>query len=135
MLLTAYSHELYNYSVTLDMYLNFAPKFPGRYLSSNVNITVGNSNGSVINVPVGSKCQNLILTQVVTDCILLLIHRSLRQVHDAEVGHIFHLTKSTLTVVYLEAERLPPLVFSSTLQETTTIQQFSLLGTWSKKLG
>jgi len=59
MLLTEYSHELYNYSVTLDMYLNFAPKFPGRYLSSNVNITVGNSNGSVVNVPVGSKCYNI----------------------------------------------------------------------------
>src|SRR5579863_9239335 len=50
-----YSHELYNYSVTLDMYLNFAPKFPGRYLSSNVNITVEHSNGSVVSVPVGSK--------------------------------------------------------------------------------
>jgi hypothetical protein len=51
-----YSHELYNYSVTLDMHVNFAPKFPGRYLSSNVNITVENSNGSVVSVPVGSKC-------------------------------------------------------------------------------
>jgi hypothetical protein len=53
---TGYSHELYNYSVTLDMHLNFAPKFPGRYLSSNVNITVEDSYGSVVSVPVGSKC-------------------------------------------------------------------------------
>jgi hypothetical protein len=56
MSLVWYSHELYNYSVTLDMYLNFAPKFPGRYLSSNVNITVGNPDGSAVSVPVGSKC-------------------------------------------------------------------------------
>jgi hypothetical protein len=53
---TGYSHELYNYSYTHDMYLNFAPKFPGRYLSSNVNITVAQPDGSVVSVPVGRKC-------------------------------------------------------------------------------
>jgi hypothetical protein len=56
MSLMGYSHELYNYSVTFDMYSNFAPKFPGRYLSSNVNITVENSDGSAVSVPVGSRC-------------------------------------------------------------------------------
>jgi hypothetical protein len=56
MSLTGHSHELYNYSITLDMYLNFAPKFPGRYLSSNVNISVSGPNGSVVSVPVGRKC-------------------------------------------------------------------------------
>ncbi|KAG6875388.1 hypothetical protein C0993_009448, partial [Termitomyces sp. T159_Od127] len=34
-------------------YLNFAPKFKGRYLSSNVNITVADEHGNVVNVPVG----------------------------------------------------------------------------------
>ncbi|KAJ7126206.1 Metallo-dependent phosphatase-like protein [Mycena epipterygia] len=49
-LLTIGNHELYIYNNTLDMYQNFAPHFPGRYLSSNVNITVGG-----ISVPVGSR--------------------------------------------------------------------------------
>ncbi|KAJ7913903.1 Metallo-dependent phosphatase-like protein [Mycena leptocephala] len=44
------NHELYIYNNTLDMHQNFAPHFPGRYLSSNVNITVGG-----ISVPVGSR--------------------------------------------------------------------------------
>ena len=47
------SHELYIYNNTLDMYKNFAPKLGGRYLSSNVNITVQDQNGSWVNVPVG----------------------------------------------------------------------------------
>ena len=37
------------------MYRNFAPKFPGRYLTSNVNITVAGPNGPPISVPVGSQ--------------------------------------------------------------------------------
>ncbi|KAJ7204707.1 Metallo-dependent phosphatase-like protein [Mycena pura] len=44
------NHELYIYNNTLDMFKNFAPHFPGRYLTSNVNITV---NG--VSVPVGSR--------------------------------------------------------------------------------
>ncbi|KAH8995902.1 Metallo-dependent phosphatase-like protein [Lactarius akahatsu] len=39
----------------LDMHQNFAPKFPGRYLSSNVNITIPGPNGSPVSVPVGSR--------------------------------------------------------------------------------
>lgn len=35
-------------------YQNFAPKLKGRYLSSNVNITVLNESGKVVSVPVGS---------------------------------------------------------------------------------
>jgi hypothetical protein len=49
------NHELYVYANTLDMYHNFAPKFPGRYLTSNVNITVAGPDGSPISVPVGSR--------------------------------------------------------------------------------
>lgn len=52
--LVEYSHELYVYTNTLDMHLNFAPKFPGRYLSSNVNITVEGPSGTPVSVPVGS---------------------------------------------------------------------------------
>ncbi|KAJ7634954.1 Metallo-dependent phosphatase-like protein [Roridomyces roridus] len=49
-LLTIGNHELYIYNNTLDMHENFAPHFPGRYLSSNVNITINNAS-----VPVGSR--------------------------------------------------------------------------------
>lgn len=44
------NHELYIYNNTLDMHTNFAPQIPGRYLSSNANITV---NG--VSVPVGER--------------------------------------------------------------------------------
>ncbi|KIY51475.1 hypothetical protein FISHEDRAFT_36991 [Fistulina hepatica ATCC 64428] len=49
-IMTIGNHELYVYNDTLDMYENFAPALHGRYLSSNVNITV---NGT--SVPVGSR--------------------------------------------------------------------------------
>lgn len=46
------NHELYIYNNTLDMHKNFAPKLKGRYLSSNVNITVP---GISTSVPVGAR--------------------------------------------------------------------------------
>ncbi|KAF8952193.1 Metallo-dependent phosphatase-like protein [Flammula alnicola] len=49
------NHELYIYANTLDMHQNFAPAFNGRYLSSNVNITLLNEKGEVVNVPVGDR--------------------------------------------------------------------------------
>lgn len=49
------NHELYVYNNTLDMYKNFAPKLHGRYLSSNVNITVQDAHGKWISTPVGSR--------------------------------------------------------------------------------
>ncbi|GLB37901.1 putative ser thr protein phosphatase [Lyophyllum shimeji] len=49
------NHELYVYANALDMHKNFAPKFDGRYLSSNVNITVPDENGNPVSVPVGSR--------------------------------------------------------------------------------
>ncbi|KAH8977050.1 Metallo-dependent phosphatase-like protein [Lactarius hatsudake] len=53
------NHELYIYANALDMHQNFAPKFPGRYLSSDVNITIPGKipapNGSPVSVPVGSR--------------------------------------------------------------------------------
>ena len=49
------SHELYIYANTYDMYKTFAPKMNGRYLSSNVNITVFDKHGKNVSVPVGGK--------------------------------------------------------------------------------
>lgn len=49
------NHELYVYADTLDMYQNLAPKLNGRYLSSNVNITVADQNNKTIDVPVGNR--------------------------------------------------------------------------------
>ncbi|KZV99822.1 Metallo-dependent phosphatase [Exidia glandulosa HHB12029] len=46
------NHELYIFNNTLDMHKNFAPKLKGRYLTSNVNITVP---GTTTSVPVGSR--------------------------------------------------------------------------------
>ena len=48
------SHELYIYAITQDMHQNFAPKLNGRYLSSNVNLTVLDQFGRNVSVPVGS---------------------------------------------------------------------------------
>ncbi|KDQ56355.1 hypothetical protein JAAARDRAFT_132659 [Jaapia argillacea MUCL 33604] len=49
------NHELYIYNNTLDMYQNFVPYRGGRYLSSNVNITIPNSAGQNVSVPVGNQ--------------------------------------------------------------------------------
>ncbi|KAF8885967.1 Metallo-dependent phosphatase-like protein [Infundibulicybe gibba] len=49
------NHELYIYANALDMYNNFAPRFNGRYLTSNVNITVADKHGKSVTVPIGSE--------------------------------------------------------------------------------
>ncbi|TFK66050.1 hypothetical protein BDN72DRAFT_163954 [Pluteus cervinus] len=49
------NHELYDYVNALDMHQNFVPKFAGRYLSSNVNITIPDKHGKPTSVPVGSR--------------------------------------------------------------------------------
>jgi len=48
-LLSVGNHELYVGAVTKDMYYNFVPRYQGRYLTSNVNITI---NG--VSKPLGS---------------------------------------------------------------------------------
>ena len=53
------SHELYVYANTYDMYKTFAPRLNGRYLSSNVNITVLDAHGNNVSVPVGGTSNNL----------------------------------------------------------------------------
>lgn len=50
------SHELSDgYDVALDMHTDFAPFWKGRYLSSNVNITVFDENHNPVSVPVGER--------------------------------------------------------------------------------
>jgi hypothetical protein len=46
-------------------YTNFVPHLAGRYLSSNVNITVFNSDGEAESVPVGSKFEFKVYLAVV----------------------------------------------------------------------
>ncbi|KAH9024479.1 hypothetical protein EDB83DRAFT_2320093 [Lactarius deliciosus] len=47
------NHKLYIYANALDIHQNFASKFLGRYLSSNVDIAILGPNGSPVSVPVG----------------------------------------------------------------------------------
>ncbi|KAF9262645.1 hypothetical protein L218DRAFT_960124 [Marasmius fiardii PR-910] len=49
------NHELYIYANALDMHQNFAPALKGRYLSSNVNITLADKNNNKVSVPVGER--------------------------------------------------------------------------------
>ncbi|KAG8739790.1 hypothetical protein FRC10_005173 [Ceratobasidium sp. 414] len=49
------NHELYEYPIALDMHQNFAPRWNGRYLSSNVNITYTDKKGRLVNTPVGDR--------------------------------------------------------------------------------
>ncbi|KAH7918982.1 Metallo-dependent phosphatase [Leucogyrophana mollusca] len=53
------NHELYIYANTYDMYTNFVPHLNGRYLSSNVNITVFGADGEAESVPVGGEWLSL----------------------------------------------------------------------------
>ncbi|KAH8112346.1 Metallo-dependent phosphatase-like protein [Phellopilus nigrolimitatus] len=50
------NHELSDgYAVALDMYTDFAPFWKGRYLSSNVNITVFDESQNRVSVPIGER--------------------------------------------------------------------------------
>ena len=52
------------------MYKTFAPRLNGRYLSSNVNITITDARGNNVSVPVGgmfhnsSMSENTLLTRM-----------------------------------------------------------------------
>ena len=74
------------------MYKNFAPKLGGRYLSSNVNITVQDKYGNWVNVPVGGAfilCQLLVLSQ---GC----FYRPLPKVQDRKVKNRVHIPLTSL---------------------------------------
>ncbi|EKM81183.1 hypothetical protein AGABI1DRAFT_72051 [Agaricus bisporus var. burnettii JB137-S8] len=49
------NHELYIYDNALDMHQNFAPALNGRYLTSNVNITITGDDGKPLDVPIGER--------------------------------------------------------------------------------
>ncbi|KZT05411.1 uncharacterized protein LAESUDRAFT_727057 [Laetiporus sulphureus 93-53] len=50
------NHELYDYANAYDMYMHFAPHWNGRYLASNVNITIYDGDGNnTISVPLGNR--------------------------------------------------------------------------------
>lgn len=49
------NHELYQYKNAYTMHSIFAPKMNGRYLTSNVNVTVADKEGQPISVPVGER--------------------------------------------------------------------------------
>lgn len=57
--LTIGNHELYNYSVALDVYENFVPKWNGRYLTSNVNISFAEGDSR----PIGSRFARFVTPQ------------------------------------------------------------------------
>ncbi len=70
------------------MHKTFAPKLNGRYLSSNVNITVLDVFGRNVSVPVGGRSSLGDLT------VGKIAHkvgsaRSLREVQDQKVGGMF----------------------------------------------
>ncbi len=62
------------------MYKTFAPKLNGRYLSSNVNITVLDKFGKSVSVPVGGM-----YTPRHTAQLLTVLGRALREVQDSQV--------------------------------------------------
>ncbi|KAF8581789.1 hypothetical protein K439DRAFT_1352955 [Ramaria rubella] len=49
------NHELYKYEVAHDVHKHFATKWNGRYLTSNVNVTVQNQTGHSVSVPLGHR--------------------------------------------------------------------------------
>jgi hypothetical protein len=105
---------LYIYNNTLDMLKNFVPAFPGRYLSSNVNITYTNDDGTTVDTPVGSRFAKFNTEQ----CVLISLK-------------IFCSTIISFTV----AERSLPLAFCSTLLAMTMARRCKRLKTWSRNNG
>lgn len=57
MILSSISHpQLYHFEVAKDVYENFAPLWEGRYLTSNVNITLPDSKtGQPLSRPIGNR--------------------------------------------------------------------------------
>ncbi|PWZ01397.1 Metallo-dependent phosphatase [Testicularia cyperi] len=60
-LLTIGNHELYNYTVARDVYQNFVPQWSGRYMTSNVKITLPDPDAANTSVAsIGSLFQTLV---------------------------------------------------------------------------
>lgn len=54
-LLTIGNHELYDFNVARDVYEHFAPQWGDRYLTSNVNITLPDADGTPRSRPIGHR--------------------------------------------------------------------------------
>lgn len=54
-LLTIGNHELYNFSVARDVYEYFVPHWGDRYLTSNVNISLPEADGTLRSRPIGQR--------------------------------------------------------------------------------
>lgn len=49
------NHELYNYTIARNVYEKFVPTQNGRYLASNVNLTIPDAQGNNQSVPLGNR--------------------------------------------------------------------------------
>ena len=60
-LLTIGNHELYDFSVALDVYQNFVPQWGGRYMTSNVKIALPHPDATEVSyAPIGSLFNTLV---------------------------------------------------------------------------
>ena len=58
------------------MYKTFAPRLNGRYLSSNVNITVTDARGNNVSVPVGGMFHNSFMSEKTLQAHMLMTQQS-----------------------------------------------------------
>ena len=117
-----------------NRYKNFAPRFNGRYLSSNVNITVVNEYGKVQSVPVGSKYSPHVCT--LKNIPLKASRRPFCKIQDEEVRlPRLSWSHSSIDRVILEADKSLPSAFSMISLGTTRIPLFKRWRIWSRKLG
>lgn len=72
------------FSYAINRHKNFAPKLNGRYLSSNVNITLLDEHDNIVNVPVGSTWK----WPVLLPCFSNFVHRPLLQIQDQKVREL-----------------------------------------------
>ncbi|KAH9174377.1 Metallo-dependent phosphatase-like protein [Lactarius sanguifluus] len=115
------NHELSIYANALDMHQNFAPKFPGRYLSSNVNITIPGPNGSPVSVPVGSRFAKFKTRKGRKVTSLGVLFDFTGNVHNTTVQKVEDMVKEAwVSFIILDSQRLTltaafsgPLVFNA----------------------
>jgi hypothetical protein len=149
--LCLFSHELYVYNITLDMcdsdynvkscmthwlflqcrHRNFAPRYNGRYLSSNVNITYVDDNGKVMDTPIGCMTVYFLPHDI---CWAAIIARFTKfKTKKSVMATFICAMRPWLYVSEEEMSRL--LAFFSTLQETLGTPQYRRWKTWWRKLG
>jgi hypothetical protein len=102
-------------------YTNFVPHIHGRYLSSNVNITVFNSDGESESVPVGSEFKFEISFTIVD----VSSNRPFRQVHHKEVGDLVDSSERIVFILHNRGRRITSLgvIFNFTGNDVNTTVQ------------